>query len=524
MGHGVEFDVYTGSRVDALGQRMIDEHGPSERACLGQTVAEQAKIRPTAPFLEDARSHRRVTYADLNEEVHGYQYALRSVEPGARIVIDVADPLRFATAYLGVIATGRSAVPVNPQAPVAELNRCVETVAPAGAVTDQPERSADLGLPVIANGIVATLANGQQASRPHAANGAATATATYGSALLLTSGSTAAPKAVELSQRQLLHVADCVAQHHELSPADRGYNSLPLFHINAEVVGLLATLRRGATLVVDERFRKSGFWELLAERDITWVNAVPAILTILADRPVTVRPPRLRFLRSASAPLPVSVGEQIHTAVGVPVVESYGMTEAASQITATPLDGSAPPGSCGRPVGAQLRVRDNAGADLPPGRVGHVWIRGAGVITGYVGGRAAERFDDDGWLQTGDLGRVDDDGFLFLVARADDVINRGGEMLYPREIEEALLADPAVQEVVVTPQEHSVLGQVPVAHVLPASNEPPDALVERLTNECAAQLSRPKRPEEIHLVAQLPRASTGKVQRYRLRDSPALAP
>ena len=261
--------------------------------------------------------------------------------------------------------------------------------------------------------------------------------------LLLTSGSTGAPKAVELTEDRLLHVARAVARHHQLSPADRGFSPLPLFHINAQVVALLASLQAGAALLVDRRFRRQGFWEKLAECGVTWVNAVPAILTILAGYPVSVRPPRLRFVRSASAPLPMAVRHRIESRTSVPVVESYGMTEAASQITATPLDGSAPPGSCGRPVGAEAEVRDSGGRPRPAGTTGQIWIRGAGVIDGYADGRAAERFDAGGWLNTGDLGYVDGDGFMFLTGRSDDVINRGGELLYRREIEEVLIADAA---------------------------------------------------------------------------------
>ena len=156
--------------------------------------------------------------------------------------------------------------------------------------------------------------------------------------LLLTSGSTGTPKAVELTEAQCLHVAGAVAAHHRLTRTDRGFCPLPLFHVNAQVVGLLATLVAGGELVLDRRFRRTGFWALLAERDVTWVNAAPAIVTILAraaEDPVV--PAGLRFVRSASAALPPPVRDLFVARTGLPVVESYGMTEAASQITATAL-------------------------------------------------------------------------------------------------------------------------------------------------------------------------------------------
>jgi acyl-CoA synthetase (AMP-forming)/AMP-acid ligase II len=299
--------------------------------------------------------------------------------------------------------------------------------------------------------------------------------------------------------------------------------ALPLFHINAEVVALLATLTAGATLVLDRRFHRHEFWETVAEHDVTWINLVPAILGILAEYPVPVRPRRLRFIRSASAPLPDAIRHRIEVLAGAPVVESYGMTEAASQITAMPLDGSGPAGSCGRPVGTDVEVRGSDGRPAPPDTIGQIWIRGSGVINAYDRGRAAERFDAGGWLDTGDRGSLDADGYLFLAGRSDDVINRGGELLYPREIEEVLIADPGVRDAVVIGRPDPILGQVPVAYVIPVHS--PDTieslheLLERLSARCAAQLSPYKVPQAIHPVESLPRAATGKIQRQVLAQA-----
>jgi acyl-CoA synthetase (AMP-forming)/AMP-acid ligase II len=269
--------------------------------------------------------------------------------------------------------------------------------------------------------------------------------------------------------------------------------------------------------VVERRFRRTGFWRLLVERDVTWVNAAPAILTILArDAEEPVVGSLLRFVRSASAPLPPQVRDLFVARTGLPVVESYGMTEAASQITATALDEPHRPGSVGRPVDVELRVVDRAGRACPPGVVGRVRIRGAGVIRGYVGDAAADRFDPQGWLDTADLGSLDAEGHLFLTGRADDVVNRGGELVYPREVEEVLLGDPAVAEAVVVGRPHDVLGTVPVALVRVADAEPAD-LVERLGERCVGELAPFKRPVEIRVVERFPVGPTGKVRRAAVR-------
>jgi acyl-CoA synthetase (AMP-forming)/AMP-acid ligase II len=488
---------------------------------LCDLLTDRAEQAPLGRFLVDARGDRVVRNADLAAAARAWRAELDAhrVPPGGRVLVDVDDPIAFATVHLSVIAAGRCSATVDPQAPLAEAERSRRALRPALVLTDRPDRDgvevdAGTGLP----------------SRPHSGTHSGTGWGTGwrwalgvgapGYSALLTSGSTGTPKTVLLDERQLLHVATAVARHHGLGPADRGFNPLPLFHINAQVVGLLASLVAGATLVVDRRFRRTEFWPLLAGHDVTWLNAVPAILAILAGEDMPVLPPRLRFIRSASAALPTPVREVIVARTGVPVVESYGMTEAASQITATPLDAPTRDGSVGLPVGVELEVVDKAGVRCRPGVVGRVRIRGAGVIRGYADGVAAASFDEAHWLDTGDLGHRDGDGYVYLAGRADDVVNRGGELVYPREVEEVLLAEPSVADAVVVGRPHDVLGAVPVACVRSRDelDEAAEAeLVARLTARCAEQLARFKRPAEIRVVGGFPLGPTGKVRRTELR-------
>jgi acyl-CoA synthetase (AMP-forming)/AMP-acid ligase II len=284
------------------------------------------------------------------------------------------------------------------------------------------------------------------------------------------------------------------------------------------VVGLLATLRAGACLALDRRFRRHGFWEMIAERRITWINAVPAIISILAMDPPPARP-AVRFVRSASAPLPLAALMRFESALGIPVIETYGMTEAASMITANPLDGPRKPGSAGRPAGAEVQVAGPAGP-AAPGEVGRVRIRGNGVITEYASGGRPGAIDAEGWLDTGDLGYLDSDGYLFLVGRSDDVINRGGEKIYPREIEEILLAQPGVRSAAVVGVADEVLGERPVAYVVPDAGWLAGAaeVEQALRDACAAELPRHKQPSAFCMVRELPLGPTGKISRRRLKD------
>lgn len=482
---------------------------------LRDVVAERAATRPHRCFLADARSERSVDFASLDAAVQAWSRELDAAEVplGARVLVDVDDPLAFCAVHLAVIAAGRCSAPVDPATPPAQAQRTRSAMRPWLVISDRAATPGGWRVNPV-TGLPAVRSTQHYPTGPDQPRS--------GSVALLTSGSTGTPKTVVLTERQLLHAARCVVDHHRLTGQDRGFNPLPLFHINAQVVALLATLIAGGSLVLDRRFHRTGFWPLLVAREITWVNAVPAILSILATDQVPALPPCLRFIRSASAPLPGAVREQIAAQTGVAVVESYGMTEAASQITATPLGSVHPPGSVGRPVGVELEVVDPDGGRCAPDVIGRVRIRGESVISGYADGVAAQRFDAAGWLDTGDLGRLDGSGYLFLAGRRDDVVNCGGEMVHPAEVEEVLLGEVAVAEAAVAGCPHDVLGAVPVAWIRPIAEldgEQRDELAGRLRLRCEEQLSRVKRPVEFRFVARLPRTATGKVQRRQLAGS-----
>jgi acyl-CoA synthetase (AMP-forming)/AMP-acid ligase II len=474
---------------------------------------------PTAGrvYLTDAPTGRQVTYGQLADAARGWWAELdrRAAGPGSRVALAVGDPLDFALAYLGIISGGRQVIPVAAGATGSELARALSWLEPDLVVAD-PALGAgdDVVTPDAHRGTPAGTAGPDGGTdRPAAVPGG-----TAGGALLASSGTTGTPKQVFLDTGRLLHVASAVACHHRLTAADVGYSPLPLVHVNAEVVGLLATLVAGSELVLDRRFHRQGFWNLVQARRVTWINAVPAILAILAraEPPTPAQTRSVRFVRSASAPLPLTVLATFEEATRLPVIETYGMTEAASQITANPLEGRRRPGSVGRAVGSEVRVVDQTGRACEPDETGHVQIRGAGVITAYATEHGNDRFRPGGWLETGDLGRLDADGFLYLAGRTDDVINRGGEKIFPREVEEVLLADPRVGRAVVYGLAHDVLGQVPAARVQlvsPVGAGASGELLADLSARCATALDRVKRPVRIEVVDDIPVGQTGKILR-----------
>jgi oxalate---CoA ligase len=476
-------------------------------------------------YLADARGTATLTYAELLELATDTELRLEKagLVPGARIGVRLAEPLEYAAALVAVVAAGRVAVPLDPGAPESDTKRVLAVAGAAAMATlggGRPDRGAGrdttegTSRPFCGNGLDFDLFEGPVAP-PAAA---------VGGLFLSTIGTTWTPKVILLHEEQLMHVATSVVESHRLTSADRGYCSLPLFHVNAEVVGVLATLRAGAYLAVDRKFSRRGFWEIISERGITWINAVPAIISILTMDPpaaaLTTGPPAgLRFVRSASAPLPLASLQKFEREIGVPIVETYGMTEAASMITANPVDGPRKPGSAGRAAGSEVRVEAASGAAAAVGEIGRVKIRGAGVIRAYDSGGRPGVIDADGWLDTSDLGYLDGDGYLFLVGRSDDVINRGGEKIYPREIEEVLLAQPGVRSVAVIGLSDAVLGERPAAYIVRAEGaEAAEALEATLRASCIERLPKPKQPSEFCFMDQLPLGPTGKISRRLLKD------
>jgi acyl-CoA synthetase (AMP-forming)/AMP-acid ligase II len=506
-------------------------------ATLIRDWIEQAAARHGADlYLADARGPAALSYAGLRDTAADVERRLDAagLPPGARIVVRLGDPVEYATALVAIVAAGRVAVPLDPAAPDTDVARVLGVaqpaaviyrvdVAPGGGERDltgeatRPFGPTEFDFDVIDSvdpvGAAATAPAGPPPATPGDAGGP-----TAGGIFLCTSGTTGTPKGILLREEQLAHVASSVVEAHRLGRGDRGYCSLPLFHVNAEVVGVLATLRAGAYLALDRKFSRRGFWPMIGERGITWINAVPAIISILAIEPPADRPAALRFVRSASAPLPLASLQRFEAALGVPVVETYGMTEAASMITANPVDGPRKQGSAGRPAGSQVKIELPDGGGAAAGEVGRVRIRGAGVIARYDSGGRPGVIDADGWLDTSDLGYLDADGYLFLVGRADDVINRGGEKIYPREIEEILLAQPGVRSAAVVGAADVVLGERPVAYVVTDAAAAAGEVEAALREVCAARLPRHKQPSEFCLVTEMPLGPTGKISRRQLKD------
>lgn len=477
------------------------------------------------PALVEGATGRSLTWIALAERARHWECPPASLPPAQRVGMLFSDPLDMAAAYLGAVAHGYTVAPLDPLGAGPELVGQARALGLASVIT-APGDAGSLRAALRAAGVDLWVAGAEGIEPAGAKTAAGHAEPGRGAALVLaSSGTTGRPKLIPLTEAQLLHTARAVVANHGLGPADCGYSPLPLFHINGLVVGVLSALVGGYRLVVDRKFSASAFWGVVAREEVTWLNLVPAIINVLGSRPAP--PPevaaRVAFARSASAPLSVAHLRQFEDVTGIPVVETYGMTEAASQIAANPRPPlECRPGSVGFPVALDARVVDKQRRPVPAETVGQIEIRGDNVVSTYwapAGEPQAERpaRAEDGWLPTGDLGRFDADGYLYLAGRCDDVINRGGEKVYPREVEEVLVSDPDVQAAAVVGRPHPTVGEEPVALVLAAGGVDPDALRSRLVDRCNEQLSRFRRPAEIVLVDSLPVGPNGKIRHAEIR-------
>lgn len=268
-------------------------------------------------------------------------------------------------------------------------------------------------------------------------------------------------------------------------------------------------------MVVLPRFNPLAFWPLVDEYQATWFSAVPAMFQALLSRARRGGSPRntdsLRFIRSCSAALSPAVMQQMESTFGVPVIEAYGMTEASHQMASNPLPpGNRVPGSVGQGAGVSIGIMDEAGELLEAGAVGEVVVSGPNVIRGYESNPEANASSFVGdWFRTGDQGRLDENGVLTLKGRIKELINRSGEKVSPAEIDEVLLAHPAVAEAVAFGVPHPTHGEEPAAAVVLGS----EATERDLVAHCRQSLAAFKVPRKIHIVDSIPRTATGKVQR-----------
>lgn len=486
----------------------------------------RAEQDPTGSCVRDGE--RALDNAGFAADVRRLAHRLGAlgVAPGDTVAVMLPNCAEIVTTMFAAWYRGSALTPVNAVLTDDEARYQLQDSAAAVLVGDERARdlAVSVGIAWLDAASIHTAADDTDDTEDTADTATGTAdgpVATAGDFALIiyTSGTTGRPKGVLLDHANLDAMSASLVEHFALTPADTSLLVLPLFHANGLIAGTLAPLRAGGDVVVAPRFSPDTFWDLVETHRPTYFSAVPTIYAVLDARTErAVDTSSLRFLVCGAAPMPAELIVRFEERFGVPVVEGYGLSESSVASNINPLDGPRKPGTVGIALpGQEVAVVSPSGERLPPGARGEVVIRGANVMRGYLG-RPEEtaKVVRDGWLHTGDVGIIDEDGYLSIVDRIKDLIIRGGENIYPKEIEECLYAHPAVLEAAVVGRPDPVLGEVPVAYVAPR----PGHVVapEELHAHCAARLARYKVPEEIEVRTELPKNSVGKLVKGLLRE------
>ena len=482
--------------------------------------------------------NRPITYGDLRQQVAALRGGLAAagLGPGDRMMIACANDHRFVIAYLATIGLGAVAVPINPTSPAPELGREIAKVTPSMILLDPVSAPAwatlagsapTASVTVIAiDGAVAERVGGALlfddllTSEPVPIVDVAPDTV---AAMLFTSGTAGAPRAAMLTHHNLRsNIDQSLSSPVHTVASDVVYGVLPLFHIFGLNVCIGVTLAAGATLVLVQRFDPAMAAETIVNRRVTVVPGAPPMWIafahfddLAADTFATVR-----LAVSGASRLPVSVAEAIEARFGLTIAEGYGLTETSPVVTSSSaLDERPRYGSVGKALrGVEIKLITEEGKEALVGDTGEIVVRGPNVFVGYYADdEATARVLRDGWLHTGDVGMVDDDGWLYLVDRAKDLIIVSGFNVFPAEVEEVLVSHPAVAEAGVVGVAHPHTGESVRAYVVLADGDDIDE--ESLIDYACGHLARYKCPSKVLFVDELPRNLSGKLLRRHLDNT-----
>ncbi len=495
-------------------------------ASIRSIIDERAEHSADAIFLVDAVTGQEISYAQTRVMVQSIASIIRQagIDSGQSVAFAMQNSSACAIALLGIMYGGFRAVAINlisgnqTIAYVLEHSetQLVITEPAQHTLLEQAFASADKSIPLIDIGNSTSNA----ASNVHADNDLITPET--GALLMYTSGTTGRPKGVLLSHANLLAGGLNTQLAHDLTAKDRAMCVLPMYHINGLTVTLIGSLVSGGSVVVPQRFSVTQFWSLINRYECTWFSVVPTQISYLLHAEVTshdaaVGHKTLRFGRSASAPLSPEVHQSFEQRFGIPIIETMGLTETAAPILSNPMPpGVRKIGSPGIGYGCEVIIANEHQEELARDTEGEILVRGNNVMKGYFKNASAtgEALTASGWLRTGDLGKQDQDGYVFVTGRLKELIIKGGENIAPREIDEALYRHPAVIEAAAFACPCKDYGQRVEAAV--SIDAGADLNEGALIEFCREHLGQFKMPDRIYFLDELPKGPSGKIQRRRL--------
>lgn len=487
---------------------------------LTDLLRESAKIRGEDQFATEIASGNVLSYAQFYEMVQKQAQFMKQcgLKAQDKVGLIYKNSLEFMVDFFAVLENCAVVVPVNAQLKNRELKYIVEDANLRYIITDNSnDRIIEL------TDIIRYNKLGKNVDfieiNSYIADDVRFDNLVDGTAIILyTSGSTGRAKGVMLTHTNLLNEMANIKEAHELTVHDKVLCVLPWFHINGLVITMLTPLLAGHEIVIAEKFSRRNFWKWVDDYQITWFSGVPTIYSYLLSDINYTQHESLRFARSASSSLPVEVLKKFEERYQVPIIESYGMTEGGSQLTSNPIPpGIRKPGAVGLPYGLQMRIINDVGETCRENENGEIQFCGASISKGYYKkAEETEQTFEGGWLKTGDVGYLDSDGYLFLVGRKKELINRGGEKFSPREIEEVLYQYSGIKMAAVAGVPDAIYGEKVIAFCVPDSDI--TLCEDELINFCREYLADYKIPQKIVFLEKLPVSGNGKIQRLKLVD------
>jgi len=496
---------------------------------MRELLERRAAATPAKSFLFSERDGRKWTYLEFDRVVNRTANLLagHGVKRGDTVSLLLPNSAEYIIAYFACFKIGALAGPINSLLKAEEIAYVVghseaklllyhsqfRAEVEAARRSETSSLKAALEFDDVAN-------YADHPETPEQSWGALRLQRAHEAIIIYTSGTTGKPKGCLLTHGNLLANARQIVNWLGFTSDDRLLSVMPLFHMNAVMVTTIAALYAGGSTVVSPRFSASRFWGIISDYEVTSFGSVATMLSMLLATypegvPPGVRNRQLRFAMCGSAPVPAEVLRRFEETFKCLVIEGYGLSESTVRATFNPPDARRRPGSCGRSIGCEIVILDEEDREVAAGELGEIALRGENIFKGYYKNEAATAHAfRGGWFHTGDIGYRDADGFYYIVDRKSDMIIRGGENIYPREIDEVLYLHPAIAAAAVIGVPDELYGEEVAAFVV--LKEGHGASAEEIAQFCRAHLADYKCPKTINFLAELPKGPTGKVLKREL--------
>jgi len=504
------------------------ERPPAEPKSIAELLTDRVHKSPDKVFLLSEADGRQFTYAEFAAAVNRAAAMLAShdVKKGDVVSLLMPNSVEYIVAYFACWQLGALAGPVNSLLKKHETQFVMNNSEAKAVLVNSEYRgrieSIQGDLPHLQ--AVITFDDEEEATHGYAGRRPASTPEACvlddDAIIIYTSGTTGKPKGCLLTHGNLIANARQISQWLDFTEKDRLLTMMPLFHMNAVSVTTMSALYAGGSTVITPKFSASKFWNAISDYQVTSFGSVATMLSMLLNNypdgvPAGLKTDQLRFAMCGSAPVPAEVMKKFEETFNCPVVEGYGLSESTCRSTFNPPDERRRAGSCGLPIGNEMKVVDDDDDEVADGELGEIVLRGENILKGYFKNpEATERAFRGGWFHTGDIGYRDSDGFFFIVDRKSDMIIRGGENIYPREIDEVLYQHPAVAAAATIGVPDPLYGEEVAAFIVLKDEK--KITEEDLITHCKSELADYKCPKTIHFVKDIPKGPTGKLLKREL--------